>query len=179
MCTWFYISVSPLKPSEHSSGQLSMIAKPKWDHSEIGLSGLLVFPWKIPVEWQGIIILDKNFFVVQLTEILQTIFSEGVCKYKKLSGLGGVRSQKLSGSKAVILPISHSRSLSSSPLPPVRPPSFSISLSLSLYPPFCLKEHVVFHLHGCFIILFPDLLSLFVYMYTGLSYISRVHSFKL
>lgn len=82
------------------------------------------------MEWQGIIILDKNFFVVQLTEILQTILSEGVCKYKKLSGLGGVRSQKLSGRKAVILPISHSRSLSSSPLPPFLPPSFSISLSL-------------------------------------------------
>ena len=120
-----------LQPSEHSSGQLSMITKPKWDHSEIGLNGLLVFPWKIPVEWQGIIILDKNFFVVQFTEILQTIVSEGVCKCRKLSGLGGVR-KALSGSKAVILPVSHSRSLSS-PLPPFLPPSFSVSLSL---PPF-------------------------------------------
>lgn len=79
------------------------------------------------MEWQGIIILDRNFFVVQLTEILQTILSEGVCKCRKLSGLGGVRSQKLSGSRAV-LPVSHSPPL------PLCLPSSSLFLYLSPYP---------------------------------------------
>lgn len=150
-----------------------MVTKPKWDHLEIGLNGLLVFPGKIPVEWQGIIILDKNFFVVRLTEILQTILSEGVCKCRKLSGLGGVRSQKLSGSRAV-LPVSHSPAL------PLCLPSSSLFLYLSLLTPLSSLRNMWSSICMAALSLSLSRSWVFVYMYTGqsLPYISQVHSFK-
>lgn len=54
---------------------------------------------------------------MQLTEILQNVLSAGVCKYRRLSGLGGVRSQKLLGSQLPLLILSALPLSLPSPLP--------------------------------------------------------------
>lgn len=171
--------MSPLEASKHSFGPLSTVTEQKSDYSEIGLSGLIDFPWKISVEWQGIIILDKDIFLLCK---LQTLFR---ISWVSVSASAG-RSQGLeepdckSCQKAKQLLCQFSILILCPSLSLSLTPSLFLNLSLSLSPFLPQGTHGLSSAWLLYHFLSQDLLSLFVYMCTGqlMPYTSQVHSFK-